>query len=103
MGRHLKKYRGSYHKGLYETGNGVLLTTGASKRNSVLNIYDFAGNLNEFSLMFWVENEVVQSVLRGGSFSKNGMAWTPFVGGTMSYGACSVENGFRITLIPSSN
>ena len=35
---------------LENTENGVLLTTGATERNSVLNIYDIAGNVSEWTL-----------------------------------------------------
>ena len=40
-----------YNKLLYDTtGDGVLLSTGATKRNSKMNIYDLAGNLWEWTL-----------------------------------------------------
>ena len=44
---------GNYKKETDET-NGVLLTTGATKRNSALNIYDIAGNVREWTLEKYV-------------------------------------------------
>ena len=51
--------------------SGVLLTTGATQRNSVLNIYDLAGNEYEWTL----EKSTITShpsVNRGGSYYSNG-------------------------------
>ena len=47
--------------------SSVLLTTGATERNSVLNIYDLAGNEWEWTLEKST-NTSVPSVLRGGSY-----------------------------------
>ena len=77
-------------KGKYSTNNGssfsevngtytkpasdVLLTTGATGRNSVLNIYDLAGNEYEWTL----EKSTIAShpsVLRGGSYYNNGSSY----------------------------
>ncbi len=49
--------------------NNVLLTTGATDRNSVLNIYDLAGNLSEITLEKSVNNK---GVCRGGSYKDEG-------------------------------
>ncbi len=41
----------NYTKPSFDTdGNGVLLSTGATERNSKMNIYDLAGNVNEWTL-----------------------------------------------------
>ena len=97
-----------YTKGSYVTGSGILLTTGATKRNSVLNIYDFAGNLSEYVLAMYVPDEeegTVRFFLRGGSFSQDGMAWTVGKwGGDISSTNCNEKQvGFRITLIPTDD
>ena len=44
-----------------------LCTTGASDQNSSLNIYDFEGNLYEWTLQ-WVYISYSPCVFRGGSF-----------------------------------
>ena len=41
----------NYAKPIFDTGgNGILLTTGATERNSKMNIYDLAGNVWEWTL-----------------------------------------------------
>lgn len=55
-----------------ETNSGqVILTTGASDRNKVMNIYDFAGNLWELTLEK-SSNETMPVTVRGGCF-ENGI------------------------------
>ena len=54
-------------------GNGILVTTGTSEKNKVMNIYDIAGNVWEWTL----ENTSDASnpcVIRGGSYDYNGSA-----------------------------
>ena len=102
-GKKFNKVIGKYTKGEYDTGNGILLTTGATKRNSVLNIYDFAGNLWEYTLEFsndYVDLNHPEIAVRGGAYSRDGAT-----GGAASYGSCSYNSyydfrGFRTTLIP---
>ena len=63
----------------YTTVNGtypkpessVLLTTGATERNSKMNIYDLAGNVWEWTLEKGT-NTSHQCAIRGGNFSNNG-------------------------------
>ena len=50
------------------TGEYTLLTTGATKRNSGLNIFDLAGNLCEYTL----EQSEQKSVIRGGIYTEAG-------------------------------
>ncbi len=93
---------GSYEKGAYEAGKGVLLTTGATKRNSALNIYDLVGNLNEFSLemrLSTLVGGVISLNLRGGDYQKAGDKCFAHKG-DISYGASYGNVGFRVTLIP---
>ncbi len=59
-------------------GIGVLLTTGASSRNSVLNIYDLAGNVCEQTLelhtTFSIDDYSSRSLIfRGGQYEWNGI------------------------------
>ncbi len=56
----------SYHK---EENKSVLLTTGADLRNSILNIYDIAGNLWELTLE---KNSDGNNTICGGSYTGNG-------------------------------
>ena len=57
-------------KGTYtKVGGNVLLTTGTTERNSVLNIYDLAGNEFEWTLEKST-NTSIPSVSRGGYFNK---------------------------------
>ena len=50
------------------TGEYTLLTTGATKRNSGLNIFDLAGNLREYTL----EQSESQEIKRGGIYTEVG-------------------------------
>lgn len=85
-------------KPLYEQGYGELLTAGANKRNSVLNIYDIAGNLWELTLEQAKTRNVATA--RGGGYYFDGKRWQvncrTDVGWTVSYNYV----GFRIALIP---
>lgn len=56
----------------------VLLTTGATKRNSVLNIYDLAGNVWEWTLEKANDNDYPCTV-RGGNFNDEGNTYGPSV------------------------
>ncbi len=51
---------------------GVILTTGAANRNSALNIYDLAGNIEEWTLERNNSDNSKACVFRGGSFSSFG-------------------------------
>ena len=58
-----------------EYKNAILLTTGAVDVNSKKNIYDLAGNVNEWTLE--KSNSLVDpSVSRGGSFGHDGSKYT---------------------------
>ncbi len=87
-------------------GTGILCTTGVSDRNSVLGIYDLAGNLYELTLEAESRNQRI--VVRGGNGLNSGISgtWsdgTEYVGGVGSrntfdsyYGTAWC--GFRATL-----
>ena len=74
----------------------VLLTTGATERNSVLNIYDLAGNEAEWTLEKST-NTVNPSVYRGGYYSNNGSSYPASY---RSYGATS-GSGSSISFRPA--
>ena len=59
-------------KGYNKTSSNILFTTGATERNRVLNIYDLAGNVYEWTLEKTNDVEISCS-LRGGSYRTGGM------------------------------
>ena len=67
-GSSFSEVNGTYTKPSY---NSVILTTGATERNSVLNIYDLAGNEYEWTLEKSTGTSS-PSVYRGGYYSSNG-------------------------------
>ncbi len=73
------------------TGEYTLLTTGATKRNSKLNIFDLAGNLCEYTL----ENSEQKSVIRGGTYTEAGNSLSAFSRNTASDNSII---GFRVSL-----
>ena len=52
-------------------GNGILLTTGAVDRNSLMNIYDIAGNVWEWTLEC-ASYSILHCAFRGGDFNYTG-------------------------------
>ena len=59
-------------KPIFDTdGDGVLLTTGATERNSKINIYDLAGNVWEWTLEKSTYTDR-PCTYRGGNFNYNG-------------------------------
>ena len=66
-GKTFTEVNGTYTK----PTSGVLLTTGATQRNSVLNIYDLAGNEDEWTLEKSTSTSR-PSVYRGGYYYRNG-------------------------------
>ena len=53
------------------TGNGILVTTGTSETNKVMNIYDIAGNVDEWTLES-PSSAINQCASRGGSYFDTG-------------------------------
>ena len=79
------------------TGNGILVTTGTSEKNKVMNIYDIAGNVIEWTLEK-PSNTYVPCAVRGGGFSLTGSVG-PAAG--RNYGSTDDSNvivGFRVSL-----
>ena len=88
----------NYTKPILDTdGDGVLLTTGATVRNSKMNIYDLAGNEWEWTLGKSI-SENSPSVIAGGLYSYPGYVCpASHMGEYNKYGS-SCEIAFRPTL-----
>ena len=77
----------------------LLLTTGASERNKTCNIYDFAGNVSEWTLES-VKYEKDWSVIRDGSFYFNYGGNDPANGRyRLDKNSSSSSYGFRVMCI----
>ena len=58
-----------------QNGKAALITTGASKENKILNIYDFTGNVFCYTLGNYQNGDIGSDnfpVIRGGSFYQDG-------------------------------
>ena len=55
----------------YSDGKGILVTTGTSETNKVMNIYDIAGNVDEWTLES-PSSDINQCASRGGSYFDTG-------------------------------
>ncbi len=86
-----------YNKLLYDTtGDGVLLSTGTTKRNSKMNIYDLAGNLWEWTLEKSLSTNS-PCAGRGGAFNtEDSHSVSHFFYSTTS--DSGINKGFRPTL-----
>ena len=77
--------------------NGILLTTGATETHKLMNIYDIAGNVWEWTLE-WSSNNNYPAANRGGGYSHSGSKYSAFYrdnnGNSDSYDSL----GFRISL-----
>ena len=78
-----------------QTEKDILLTTGASESFSLMNIYDIAGNVLEWTLEY---NANVPCVYRGGSFSGNGSGSPAMYRSTSGIGGSGNRIGFRVGL-----
>ncbi len=86
----------SYVKQNSGTENWVILSTGAAKRNSVLNIYDLAGNMAEWTLEQGTLGDPV-CVNRGGFLDSDSIQYVSARAGDNITGShCNI--GFRTTL-----
>ena len=77
--------------------NAILLTTGASEKNKLQNIYDLAGNAWEWTLSN-PQSETVKCASRGGDFSVDGSIYTAsYTNG--AYTNINVSSvGFRVSI-----
>ena len=78
-------------------GNGILVTTGTSETNKVMNIYDIAGNVYEWTLEL-TSNTDVPCAGRGGSFSYTGSSFPAALRNNISTDSSSFTVGFRVSL-----
>ena len=85
-----------YEKTLFNLdGRGTIVSTGATGRNSVLNIYDLAGNVWEWTL----EKKISGScVFRGGDFRHLGSKFTAWSRTTANSAYNYYDLGFRAAL-----
>ena len=74
----------------------VLLTTGASERNKVLNIYDFAGNVNEWTL--GKITALNPALFRSGPYSGTGTTYPAATRPNRSINTSVSNIGFRVTM-----
>ena len=75
-------------KGYNKTKTSILLTTGATDRNEVVGIYDFAGNVDEWTLEKTTNNNVPCNA-RGGNYTLNGYEYP-----CSCYGDCRISDSF---------
>lgn len=76
--------------------SNVLLTTGESSGFSLMNIYDIAGNVNEWTLEFY--SEAYPCVYRGGSYYNSGSSYPAKYRNYYYDNYCLNDIGFRIGL-----
>ena len=77
--------------------NGILLTTGGTERSNVMNIYDIAGNVSEWTLEK-ASNTNLPCALRGGNFYGTGSGYPAAYRDGFSTGISSDGFGFRVSL-----
>ena len=77
-------------------GNGILVTTGTSEKNKVMNIYDVAGNVWEWTLEKTSKNDPCAS--RGGSFSNTGTNYPTACRCDVGIDYSNNRIGFRVSL-----
>ena len=77
--------------------NGILVTTGTSEKNKVMNIYDVAGNVNEWTLEE-TYNTYRPCAERGGAFDSTGSGFPAAGRGYESTDYSYCDFGFRVSL-----
>ena len=78
-------------------GNGILVTTGTSETNKVMNIYDIAGNVYEWTLEL-TSSTFTPCALRGGFFCNTGSIFPAADRFNGSTDYSSFDVGFRVSL-----
>ena len=78
------------------SGNGILVTTGTSETNKVMNIYDIAGNVFELTLE-WTSDTSYPCAYRGGNFNRTG-SYRPAAGRNGGSAGSGSYLGFRVSL-----
>ncbi len=97
--------KGKYAITTWENVNGsyskptisVLLSTGATNRNSMLNIYDLAGNIEEWTLEQKIDSNNL-AITRGGSYDDNGNEYFAAKRKERNIEDSNSDIGFRIAL-----
>ena len=79
------------------TGNGILVTTGTSEKNKVMNIYDIAGNVDEWTLEKTSDTDG-PCASRGGYFFSAGSDIPAAYCNSRSTGYSLGRLGFRVSL-----
>ena len=85
----------------YTTGGDIdfiLLSTGASERNKNKNIYDLAGNMNEFTLEHSTIISALSCTIRDGGFTKNKYIWRYLLDAHILQKFHLMAVGFRVTI-----
>ena len=77
--------------------NGILVTTGTSEKNKVMNIYDIAGNVYEWTLEL-TSNTNFPCASRGGGFGNTGSGFPAAIRSNTSTGNSYDGIGFRVSL-----
>lgn len=77
--------------------SNILLTTGAAERNSVLNVYDLAGNIVEWTLEYNTNTDS-PCAYRGGNYRVNGVIAPASYRFNQNTTSASKSFGFRATL-----
>lgn len=97
LGASYNPINNSYIKG---NNTEILLTTGATKRNSVQNIYDLAGNVHEITLERLRENHNTEAqAYRGGAFNLSSVDFNACRRTRTDYGFANYNIGFRAMLL----
>ena len=78
-------------------GNGILVTTGTSEQNKVMNIYDIAGNVGEFTLVNTSDINFL-CAYGGGHLAYTGSGYPASNHNVYSTATSSFANGFRVSL-----
>ena len=78
-------------------GNGILVTTGTSEKNKVMNIYDIAGNVWEWILEN-TSSTHAPCAYRGGGYYRTGSNYPASSRGNDSTTFSSSNIGFRVSL-----
>ena len=78
-------------------GNGILVTTGTSEQNKVMNIYDIAGNVDEWTLE-WTSYTNDPCAYRGGDYAHAGSDGPAAFRNNNSTDGSSYGVGFRVSL-----
>ena len=78
-------------------GNGIFVTTGTSEKNKVMNIYDVAGNVYEWTLEYTSDTDH-PCATRGGGYRTAGSDHPAADRGVVSAGNDSNTIGFRVSL-----